>query len=297
MSALMLRAVLAFAVACTAPAFAQEPPETGSNSNVVVTGEREREREQEISDFVAALAPAPIDGQLARFEDDICPAAFGLAGPLRAQVVDRMRRVSEAVGLRLAREGCRPNVLLMITRDKRAFIQALAARYPQYFGEDRENNARGVARQPGPASAWHAEVSVDADGRGLPRQGGFAVNRTTRGQSRIAHSARPVFAAAAVVIERDALTGLSTTQLADYALMRALARTDPGRLPAASPATILTVLEAPMGSELPVTLTRWDLGFLRGLYAGRANLNATAQRGEIREGVREALEGVEARGN
>jgi hypothetical protein len=295
MSAFLSRVVLTAALTCAAAAFAHEPPPAGSESNVVVTGERGRE--QEISDFVAALASAPSNGQLARFEDRICPAAFGLSGPLREQVVTRMRRVSEAAGLRLAGEGCRPNVLLMVTRDKRAFVQALAARYPQYFGDDHENSARAVARQPGPASAWHARESVNADGQALTRQGGFAVNRTTRGQSRIAHSARPVFTTAAVVIEREALTGLSTTQLADYALMRALAQTDPSRLPASSPATILAVLEAPMGTELPLTLTRWDLGFLRGLYASRANLHANAQRGEIRDGVREALDGAEERGN
>lgn len=295
MSAFLSRTVLALALASAAPAFAQEPAPAGDQSNVVVTGTLERE--QEIRDFVAALTPGPGNGQLARFENRICPAAFGLSGPLREQVVTRMRTVSEAVGLRLAEEGCRPNVLLMVTRDKQAFIQALAARYPQYFGDDRENSARGVARQPGPASAWHAEEVVNADGRALARQGGFAVNRTTRNQSRIAASARPVFTAAAVVVERDALTGLSTTQLADYALMRALAGVDPHRLDTSSPATILTVLEAPMGSELPVTLTRWDLGFLRGLYAGRDNLFATAQRGEIRDGVREALDAPEERGN
>lgn len=295
MSAVLSRAILALSLVSAAPALAQEPPPAGDQSNVVVTGTLERE--QEIRDFVAALAPGPGNAQLARFEDRICPAAFGLSGPLREQVVSRMRTVSEAVGLRLADPGCRPNVLLMVTRDKRAFIQALAARYPQYFGDDRDNSARGVARQPGPASAWHAEEAVNADGRPLPRQGGFTVNRTTRSQSRIAGSARPVFTAAAVVVEREALTGLSTTQLADYALMRALAGADPHRLTASSPSTILAVLEAPMGSELPVTLTRWDLGFLRGLYAGRDNLFATAQRGEIREGVREALDEAETRGN
>jgi hypothetical protein len=63
--------------------------------------------------------------------------------------------------------------------------------------------------------------------------------------------------------------------------MRALARTDPGRLPASAPPTILRVLDAAAESEVPLSLTRWDLGFLRGLYASRANLNATAQRGEI----------------
>ena len=295
MSAFLSRTLFAASLAGAAPALAQDRPPPASESDVVVTGTLERERE--ISDFVAALAPGPGNGQLARFEERICPAAFGLAGPLREQVVARMREVTEAVGLRLAEAGCRPNVLVMVTRDKRAFIQALARRYPQYFGEDRENSAKWVARQPGRASAWHAEAVLNADGRALPMQGDTYVNRTTRPQTRLNAAARPVFMAAAVVVERDALTGLSTTQLADYALMRALAGADPHRLTAASPASILQVLEAPMGAELPVTLTRWDLGFLRGLYASRDNLYATAQRGEIREGVREALEEAERRGN
>jgi hypothetical protein len=276
---LVRSAVFATALAFAGAAAAQDSPQPGSQPDIVVTAERERG--EQVRDFVAALAEAPGNGQLSRFEDSICPAVFGLSGPLREAVVNRMRNVAAAVGLTVAGGRCTPNLLLMVTADKRAFIQALAQRSPQYFTDEGENRARRVAAQPGSASAWHAEVRLNADGRALPMQGGVAVNQTGRAQSRIAASARPAFVAAAVVVEREALTGLSATQLADYALMRALARTDPGRLPASAPPTILRVLDAPADSEVPVSLTRWDLGFLRGLYASRANLNAAAQRGEI----------------
>ena len=36
-----------------------------------------------------------------------------------------------------------------------------------------------------------------------------------------------------------------------------------------------------MGSPVPLTLTKWDLGFLTGLYAAADNLYAPAQRTEI----------------
>lgn len=280
MAAFILRAVSAAILAAAGPALAQDPPQTGTEADVVVTGARERE--QEIRDFVGALTPAPMTGQLARFENAICPAVFGLSGPLRTAVVNRMRRVSAAVGLRVARGTCRPNLLLMVTRDKRALISTLAQRYPHFFGDEPADRPSRIAQEPGPAAAWHARFVVNADGQLLPMQGGFHVNRTTRRASRIAAPTRPVFVAAAVVVERDALPGLSTTQLADYVLMRALARTDPQQLAASGPPTILGVLGAPMGSEVPVTLTRWDIGFLRGLYGSRANLRAPAQRGEIR---------------
>ena len=291
MSALLRAAgrLAALAALAAAPAaLAQEGAQANPESNVVVTGDPERE--QAVRDFVGALTAGPMNGQLGRFEEAICPAAFGLSGPMRAAVEARMRAVAAAVGLEVGSERCTPNVLLMVTRDKRALIRAIAQRYPNYFGDARRDRAARVAEQPGAASAWHAEEQRNADGRPLPMQGGFAVNQTSRSPSRIAASGRPAFIAAAVVVESEALVGLSPTQLADYVLMRALARTDPGRLDASAPPTILGVLDAPAGSEVPLSMTRWDLGFLRGLYTAQGNLYATAQRGQIVRSVEAELQ-------
>ena len=68
------------------------------------------------------------------------------------------------------------------------------------------------------------------------------------------------------------------------------ARTDPARLPTTGPATILSVIDAPANAEVPVTLTQWDLGFLRGLYASPANLRAPAQRGAIGDTIARDLQ-------
>lgn len=295
-AALFLAAALAAAGPAPAPAQPAPPPAPpaagpaaqDSGQDVIVTGTLERE--QEIRDFVGALTrDVPMTGQLARFEDAICPGVFGLNGQVRQTVANRMRQVAAYVGLRLGGANCRPNVLLMVTRDKRAFLQRLASRYPQYF-DDEENSPRRVAAQPGPVSAWHATIVLSANGQPLSTQGGFGVNRSMGSQGRIAASARPAFTAAAVVVESEALTGLSTIQLADYALMRGLARTDPHQLPANGPPSILSAIEAPMGSEVPITITRWDLGFLRGLYASQANLRAPQQRGDIQHQVATELD-------
>jgi hypothetical protein len=290
-------AVLLAALLATGAA-AQEPPAqapANPDSEVTVTGTLERD--QEIRDFVRALTDAPITGQLARFEEAICPGVLGLSGPLKEAVVNRMRRVSAAAGLPLAGGACRPNVLLMVTRDKRALINALASRYPHFFGLEPDESPRRIASQPGPAAAWHARISVNADGRRLPMQGGFYVNQTGNLNGRIVVPTRPVFIAAAVVIEQSALPGLSVNQLADYALMRALARTDPNRLAPGSQRTILSVLEAAPDAEVPPTLTQWDMGFLRGLYASTRNLRAPQQRGEIQRHVATELNGPEGARN
>lgn len=282
MSAYRAPALTAFicAAACAAamPALAQDTP----GNDVTVTGTLDRE--QEVRDFVRALTPGPANGQLARFEDAICPGVFGLSGAPKEAVVARMRRVSEAAGLRLGGADCRPNVLLMVTRDKRALIQALVRSHPHFFDEE-ANSPRRILEEPGTAAAWHATAELNADGRALPVQGGFRVNQTTRNPGRIAEATRPAFFAAAVVVEQRALAGLSINQLADYALMRALARTDPHRLPQGSQRSILSVLDASPDAEVPTTLTRWDMGFLRGLYASQANLRTSQQRGQIQRQV------------
>jgi hypothetical protein len=67
-----------------------------------------------------------------------------------------------------------------------------------------------------------------------------------------------MFRKSVLVIQSDALAGLTPTQLADYAAMRSLIRTDPKKLRASSPGTILNILDAPMGASVPITLTEWD---------------------------------------
>lgn len=79
-------------------------------------------------------------------------------------------------------------------------------------------------------------------------------------------------------------------------MMRALARTNPAQLPATGPATILRVIDAPADAEVPVTLTQWDLSFLRGLYASPANLRAPAQRGAIGNTIARDLHRAETGG-
>lgn len=282
-----------------APAAAQESARPGGEGpDIVVTA---TQVEEQIRDFVEALTQAPPRGQLSRFERSVCPAAIGLSAGQKEAVVSRIRRVAQAAGLEVGGPRCIPNVLLMVTSDKRAFLEALRRKHDYYFGDLSPGQVRRLVREPGPATVWQLHgPPLDSDGVELS-QGGeaslpgaeYPVNRTTRQASRVTAAARPQFQAAAVVVEAGALDGLTTIQLADYAAMRAFARTDPARLPAHAPATILKVLDAPMGSEVPVTLTDWDLGFLRALYASSDNLYAAAQRSEMRKRMAEELEGTD----
>ncbi|MGH6651873.1 MAG: hypothetical protein ACREB7_12170 [Sphingopyxis sp.] len=270
-----LFAAAAALAAPVAPAAAQ----SAGDAPIVVTGERITD--DEIGAFVEALTPTPVGGQIARFETQICPAALGLPAEQRAAVEARIRLVADAVGLRVADAKCAANVVVMVTRDKKALLATLGKKYPDFFAGLTPTERKRIRDEPGPVAAWQAGAVVNADGQRLAVEEGVAVNRTTRVGSRITAAARPTFAAAAVVVEVAALEGLTPTQLADYVVMRSFARTEPAKLAAAAPATILRVMDAPAGTAVPITLTEWDYGFLRGLYAAPPNLAAPAQRSAI----------------
>jgi len=105
--------------------------------------------------------------------------------------------------------------------------------------------------------------------------------------------ARQEFSGAVVVVQADAIVGLTTTQLADYAAMRAFVRTDPGKLTEAAANSILNVITTPMGEPVPLTLTAWDMSFLKAYYASRLNSFAANQRSEMRQKMSQDLGGQE----
>ena len=277
------------------PAWAQAqeadvPREEPSSSEIVVRG---ISPDRQISDFVGALTEAPIGGQLSRFAWAVCPAATGLPEAQNRAIRERMRKVARAAAIPLAAQGCKPNVLLIAAPDKKALIEGLHKKYPAYFSGIPGRRVRSLANASAPAAAWHVEGRLSADAELLPTDqvSGTQLYEATRDPSRISASTRPHFLGAVVVVEHKALTGLTTTQLADYAAMRAFARTDPDRLEKATAPSILTVLEAPMGTPTPLTLTRWDLSFLKALYAAPADKYVNHQRTAIRRRVRKELEG------
>ena len=253
--------IMFLALGFAIPAAAQEAP-SGADQEIVVTGEA---LERRVRDFVGALTQAPPRGQLSRFEWEACPIAIGLAEPQKAAVVGRMRQVADAARIPLGGRGCRPNVLVAVARDKRAFIEALSRTVPRVFADMSRRERRRILNEPH-ASAWQGQgPPLDADGRALeqvrlvdPNTGAITsdpvyMNRTIRPGSRITAPSRGHFSLAVVVVEAGALDGLTTTQLADYAAMRAFAKTDPAKLPPSPPPTILTVLDVPMGGAVPIT--------------------------------------------
>jgi len=270
------------------PGAAQQGQPAPEQPTITVEG---RNPDDQIRALVDSLPPAPANGHIARFEHDACPAILGVPPAQRASIVARMRAVGAAAGVPMGRPSCRPNIVILVTPDKRQLIEQLARRYPYYLGDLSRRQIARLAESPAPSALWHMNGVVDADGRVLTASGGnVPVMRTGRQGSRIVDQTHPEYIGSVLVLQASALVGLTTTQLADYAAMRTLSGADPARLPGRDVPTILTLVDAPMGSEVPITLTNWDLAFLQSLYASDVDIRAPGQRGEIQAGMRRALQ-------
>jgi len=298
----MLSPALTLFLAGSAMAQAPEAAPPPEPKAIIVQGRRDRERQ--IRSFIRDLTPAKVHGQLGRFESSVCPAVVGLPSEQEAFIAGRIRRIAQAARMSVGKAGCHPNVILIVADDKAALVKRLQKERLDYFPAVRNQYDFDALEDPNtPVAAWRIEITRAADGRDLHQdmsgsdagRTGLYVLKTTEASSRLKPATRRYFAASVVIIQADALGGLTTTQVADYAAMRAFVRNDPARLRDPAANTILNVIAAPMGTPVPLTMTQWDLSFLKSYYASSLNNYAANQRSEMRGMMMEELEEEDSR--
>lgn len=291
---------LFFAAAGLAAAAPQPPaPQPqASDQPIVVTGTADTH--EAVKQFVRALTPTLFAGQISRFEHSVCPKVVGLPVEQSQAIEQRIRLVSKAAGIVVDKGKCDADIVLIVTSDKKAFIEQLRHHKGEYFGDMASFRIRGLEREPGPAAAWEVRgpevnaegVPLDSDGSevvaGLPD---VPTNSTIDQPSRLTDLDRPQFDAAVVIVERWALVGMTVTQLADYVAMRALTGANPSKLANSAAPTILHVLDVPVGGVAPVTMTKWDFAFLKSFYHVIRYYHPSAQRSAITKSVTATLEG------
>ncbi len=281
---------LALSAAATA---VQSPSSTpaapADDRDIIVRGERIKH--EQITGFIKALSNVPGAGQIGRFHAAVCPAAVGLPKNQADAIAERMRRVAAAAEIRTYDGKCTPNVFLIAVPNKADAIRKLARQFPAYFGDMTLRQIDKLADDPRPAVAWQVENRLGADGEELekPMGTGYYVVKGTGSGSRIRAGSVPNFIASIVMVDLKAIGGLTVTQVADYAAMRAFAETDPARASQAGAPTILTILDASDDQQVPVTLTAWDLGYLKSLYTTSNDYYASYHRGEMAHVLKQEL--------
>lgn len=269
-------AALAMALQPSSGAAQQEVAKSPGSADVVVVARGKQDVERQIHDFVRAMTITENDDMVARFDiEKLCPRVIGLEPQYDAMIVKRMRQVANASRIDVATDNCLSyNALVIFTDDMAATVKLVQHRYSSLI-ENHLGEPIRIRKEPGHATAWHLTRLVPTN--------------TTDGASRIMSNVHPTYVMSVVIIERHGAYGLTVTQIADYAIMRTLADISPARVASTNAPTILSVLDAPFGSETPLSLTQWDLDFLLGLHNIPTAFYSGAQRGSIDRSMKRAL--------
>jgi hypothetical protein len=302
----MRRYLLPILMLLAAPALSQ-PQSQEPAEEIVVEGRR---LEKQIYDFIDALTPGTARVPVSKFHWKTCPSTIGFSERQNRLVTQRIRAVATQTGVPLDRETCRPNLLIIAVAGKSMLLQALQARRPELFETMAVAEREELMHSSDPAAAWHLRdwrglsgASVRAGSQNDERFFGpdrlrppkhrrkaFYENRLVFIQvpsTRIRMQAEPTFASAVVVLELEALDGATTTQIADYAALRAFARTDPKRVAALETPTMLTLFaDRASGRTAQGRLTSWDLNFLKALYATSNATRGSRQRSTMMKRMR-----------
>ena len=273
-----------------APALAQDRPPPQTDTEILVVGERETQESQakQINEFVGALSTEGWDSPMTRFEN-ICPQVIGLSPARNMEIVARIRAVATAAAIKVAEEGCRSNVRVVVIPDKDEMLKLLRSKHPVLF-RDYDHRPVRLVKEDGPVTAWHVRQKLDRNGNTLEPDGNGVTSISFDGASpRMLALYRPVAMGAMILMEQKGLIGLTTTQIADYTAMRALTTINPRRLSRSSAPTILRVMSSEIGDETPRSLTQWDLAFLKSAYSVSPYDYASSQRSRVRRAIRKEL--------
>jgi hypothetical protein len=248
--------------------------------------------DEQVHAYVETVAVPGPAGPVLRFEKPVCPAAHGLPDKLNADITNRMRAVAAAAGARVQETGCHANLLLFVPKDRNQLFADLRRDRPELFGKLTSQQAKDLATSAEPAVAWQILQQRGADGRTLSgawREGQPLVQEAVT-NSRVTPSARSELDVAVVVLDTQAALGMTTTELADYALMRGLAQTRGDAQVSPPVPSILTIFrDKHSGHPAPLSVTEWDLAYLKALYGTANDAFGAAERGELETRMKRTL--------
>jgi hypothetical protein len=220
---------------------------------------------------------------LARFEGKVCPGVIGLTQDAAEYVVGRVRMVAEELDIPLAKNGaCTANVIIAFTDDGRADLAALQKRRNSLSEVLTPGERRELLEYPGPARVFTITETRMQNGSIVPRSHQLATNvadlptgRMEGGQSLIVTGSHREIVSVVVLFDKDRVRPLTLKQVADYSVMRGLARTKDAT-GADTPDSILALFSDGNATP-PAGLTDFDRAYLQALYEGHANVKGISK--------------------
>lgn len=260
-------------------------------------------RKQTYAYVQSVLATSPKIDQATRWTHTVCVSVDGVQPDKAALVKDRIEEVAKALGLRVGRKDCNPNVEIFFTQQPQSFLDKVAAARPALLGYGYRTEADTLKTVKRPIQAWYlTATAASGNTNGMTHadtEGGYGLDRSSGqgvgeilddpdkrpavgcGNSRIGGCTSSVFVHVMVVVDLSSVQDKSTGVLADYIAMLAMAQ--PRSLDGCnSLKSVIDIYAAGCaGRDPPDGLTRADVAYLTSLYKTDLEARKASQETDI----------------
>lgn len=284
--------MLTFAMVLAGAAAAQTAP---PSDTIDVIGRKPEEIRREAVDFVKSVGVT--DEPVARWTEPVCPEVIGVSDAIAARVSRRVREVATVAGVRVARTGCKGNLVIVFAKEGEAVVKQVASRSPDMLKDVAPAHRAYLYDGKTPIRWWHVTQARTKDGMrdmgndvppfatlagaaGGPQLGGNVY--TQYRSSFLSTQMVRVLRAATVIVDVDDAEGKPLDSVVDFAALVGLAEIRPSDPP---PAGSVLSLFTDQGAK---ELTPLDSNFLSALYKLPLDRTAIAHRGLLVRGLLDA---------
>lgn len=271
---------------CAGPAFSQTPPQpTAAEVNAVVVKAANRQR---LLDFVKNTTALSPDGRVARRAARLCPLVAGAPAEVNTYVAARIRQVGSTVGVNVEQTACRPNLLVLFSREPEAMLEAARRRGKISFRPMSAIRTDRFKSSAQPVRWLHNVVEVGAAGALAETDDLNGPPEVRERGSRLTSDLRSSIRNSIIVIDAKATDGVEVGALADYATFVALADVQ-SAAGAPNNASILNLFNGEKPGE-GQRLTPLDMAYLQGVYKVRTDISGLNQMGAVATIMADELE-------
>lgn len=285
-------AIIALSLSTTATATKNTSEKANDDSDIVVTGPKSIKKV--IARFIDSTIATPKGGrhagQFARFTSAICPSVKGLSEENNRQIEERIRNVALASDITVGQESCAPNVHVNIVGDGAEALSLIRKKRSDMFDSVPLYKRDLIAKSGGPAYSWKRLDTISAEAKVAQRSDNVTelpsdeIDKTyvstlqSNVKSRIKKTVKQQITRSFLLIEKDALVGLTTVQIADFAAMRSLIESGQSTNSDTPSYSILSLFDEGNGpGDAPESVSELDLALLSSLYNSPSDVSASMQ--------------------
>ncbi|WP_425995664.1 hypothetical protein [Caulobacter sp. DWR1-3-2b1] len=201
----------------------------------------------------------------------------------------RIREVGAQVGVQFEKKACRPNLLVLFSREPQVMLQKARDRRKIYFEPATPVQIQRFMANTRPVRWWNSVVVIPSWGSASVVGDPDAALEIKSPGSRIEQPTRSAIRGSLIVVDASQADGVEVGAISDYIALVSL--TDVKQEADLTGYNSILNLFAPGSSgDLAKRLTAFDLAYLRGIYSVRDDGSGLTQIGRIATAMASDLE-------